>query len=86
MDIDHQVEIISIRIESEGNLKKNYNKKKKNAETGLREHRKVPGWRSEGKDPFSRELCNVTFERNERWFFENGCGFRISLEQFAMEY
>ena len=52
-------------------------KKKKNAaETGLREHWKVPGWRSEGKDPFSRELCNVTFEQNERRSFENGCGFQ----------
>ena len=31
----------------------------------LREHRKVPGWRSEGKDPFTRELRKLLSRLNE---------------------
>ena len=31
----------------------------------LREHRKVPGWRSVGKDPFTRELRKLLSRLNE---------------------
>ena len=31
----------------------------------LREHREVPGWRSEGKDPFSRELRKLLSRMKE---------------------
>ena len=49
----------------------------------LREHRKVPGWRSEDRDPFTKELRKLLSRLNET---SRGSlkisGVRVGLEQF----